>query len=89
MLPTPQLNLHNLNAIRREMNTVYRQVRSGGLGAAEGRGLIWMLAQMGMVAKSALLENRMAEIERLLSDEQSRSQPRLLEIEEIEENEDE
>lgn len=87
MPPTPKrINLNNLAAIRREMNSVYRQVRAGSLDAADGRGLIWMLSQIGAVAKDAILENRMAEVERLLSGGQPQSQPRLLDIEE---NEDE
>jgi len=72
MPPTPKrINLSDLASIRREMNAVYRQVRGGSLDAAEGRGLIWMLSQIGTVTKDALMESRMAEIEMALSGEQS------------------
>ena len=57
--------LDTLNGIIAEATKVYRQVRDGKLEHAEGRSLVWMLAQMrAMVETQALerLEQRLEEL---------------------------
>lgn len=57
--------LDTLNGIIAEATRVYRQVRDGKLDHAEGRSLVWMLAQMrAMVETQALerLEQRLEEL---------------------------
>jgi hypothetical protein len=57
--------LDTLHGIIAEATRVYRQVRDGKLDHAEGRSLVWMLAQMrAMVETQALerLEQRLEEL---------------------------
>lgn len=85
--PTPpKIRLSDLESTRREMAAVYRLMRSGKLDTQDGTRLVYVLGQIGKLIETASLERRIDELERLTAGEQPQSQPRLLEIEE---NEDE
>lgn len=85
--PTPpKIRLSDLESTRREMAVVYRLMRSGELDTQDGTRLVYVLSQIGKLIEAASIESRINELERLAAGEQPQSQPRLLDIEE---NEDE
>lgn len=47
VLATPKVpNLHNLEAVRREMARVYRDMRAGRIASQDGARLVYVLGQM-------------------------------------------
>jgi hypothetical protein len=65
-IPTPPINLHNLDAIRREMGRVYRDMRNRKIDSQDGTRLVYVLSQMAKVHEIAVLEKKLAELERLV-----------------------
>lgn len=69
-VPTPPaissraINLHNLEAIKREMGKVYRNMRQGQIESQDGTRLVYVLSQMAKVHEIAVLEKRLAALER-------------------------
>lgn len=55
-----------------EMQRVYRACRSGELPTQEGSRLMFMLGQIRQAHDSVILEQRVAELERMASDETPR-----------------
>lgn len=62
---TPPINLHDLDAVRREMARVYRDMRTTKIDSQDGTRLIYALAQIGKLHESADLEHRVGELERI------------------------
>jgi len=64
--PTPRrFRLNSLNGVQREMQAVYRLVRTGQMESSEGSKLVYMLAQLGKVTLDSCLEDRVKELENL------------------------
>lgn len=69
LLPLPstkKIDLHNLTAIRREMNSVYRDARNGKIEDAQGTKFIYMLNAIAKVYESEVLEADLREIKNTL-----------------------
>ena len=66
-LPTiKKIDLHSLTAIRREMNSVYRDARKGKIEDSQGTKLIYMLNIIARVYESEVLEADLKEIKSTL-----------------------
>lgn len=64
-LPTPPINLHNLEAVRREMARVYRDMRTRKIDSQDGTRLVYVLSQIAKVHEIEVLEKKVAELEKL------------------------
>ena len=63
---TKKIDLHNLTAIRREMNSVYRDARNGVIEDAQGTKFIYMLNAIAKVYESEVLEADLKQIKNTL-----------------------
>ena len=63
---TKKVDLHNLTAIRREMNSVYRDARNGTIEDAQGTKFIYMLNAIAKVYESEVLEADLKQIKNTL-----------------------
>lgn len=63
VIPTPRLNLNNLEALRREMSRVYRDMRGGKIEAQDGTRLVYVLAELGKMFERCELEARILALE--------------------------
>lgn len=61
--PTPRLNLHDLDAVRREMGKVYRDMKQHRIDCQDGTRLVYVLTQIAKVIELADLERRLAALE--------------------------
>jgi len=59
----PPLNLHDLEAIRREMSRVYRDMRSDRIDTQDGTRLIYALSQIGKLIEATVIEARIEALE--------------------------
>ena len=66
--PTPpaRVDLRNLEAVRREMARVYREMRAGELPPESGTRLVYVLDRIGKLIETAQVEQRLVELERRL-----------------------
>ena len=66
--PTPRakIDLRNLEAVRREMGKVYREMRSGELQPESGTRLVYVLDRIGKLIEVEQIEQRLIELERKL-----------------------
>jgi len=66
--PTPpaRIDLRNLEAVRREMARVYREMRAGELPHECGTRLVYVLDRIGKLIEVAQVEVRLIELERKL-----------------------
>lgn len=62
-LPTPPLNLHNLDAVRREMAKVYRDMRGRRIDSQDGTRLVYVLSQIAKVHEIAVVEKKLEALE--------------------------
>lgn len=62
---TPPINLHDLEAVRREMARVYRDMRGHQIDTQDGTRLIYALSQIGKLHESVELEQRIVLLERI------------------------
>jgi len=63
-LPTPRrINLHNLGAVRREMNSVYRDMRAGKIATQDGARLVYVLGEVRKAIEAEIIEARIAQLE--------------------------
>ena len=67
-VPTPPINLHDLEAVRREMARVYRDMRSMKIDSQDGTRLIYALSQIGKLHEIVLIEQRVVALERLTNE---------------------
>ena len=69
LIPLPtnkKIDLHCLTAIRREMNSVYRDARNGVIEDAQGTKFIYMLNAIAKVYESEVLEANLKQIKNTL-----------------------
>ena len=64
-VPTPPINLHDLEAVRREMARVYRDMRGHQIDTQDGTRLIYALSQIGKLHEAVELEQRITLLERI------------------------
>lgn len=65
--PTPsKIDLRNSHAIRRELASVYRDMRSGKVDAADGTKLAYVLDMIRKCYETSVLENRFEQIEAII-----------------------
>jgi hypothetical protein len=64
--PPPRIDLRNLEAVRREMATVYREMRAGEIRPENGTRLVYVLDRIGKLIEIAQVEARLVELERRL-----------------------
>jgi hypothetical protein len=64
-VPTPPINLHDLEAVRREMARVYRDMRGRKIDSQDGTRLVYVLGQIAKVHEIAVLEKRLIDLEKL------------------------
>jgi hypothetical protein len=62
-LPTPRINLHDMEALRREMGKVYRDMRTGKLVSQDGARLVYVLGEMRKLIEADGLERRIQALE--------------------------
>jgi hypothetical protein len=66
--PTPsKIDLRNCHAIRRELASVYRDMRCGNIEPADGTKLAYVLDQLRKAYETAVLEQRLEDIEKTLN----------------------
>lgn len=63
VLPSPKLNLHDLEAVRREMARVYRDMRGGTIDTQDGTRLVYVLGEMRKLFELLELERRIQALE--------------------------
>ena len=63
---TPPIGLHNVKAVRREIASVYRDMRTGRIDASEGTKLVYVLDKLRDVFKTEELESKLQVIESTL-----------------------
>ena len=63
VIPSPKLNLHDLEAVRREMARVYRDMRGGAIDTQDGTRLVYVLGEMRKLFEIIELELRIQTLE--------------------------
>ena len=67
LLPAPRIpraiNLNNLDAVRREMAKVYRDMRTRTIDSQDGARMIFALSQIGKMFELTQLERRIDALE--------------------------
>lgn len=63
VLPAPRLNLNNLEAVRREMARVYRDMRGSTISTQDGARMVYVLGELRKVFEAVDLEKRIAALE--------------------------
>lgn len=64
VVPTPpKIDLRNSHAIRRELASVYRDMRNGNIDTADGTKLAYVLDMVRKSYETAVLEDRLQQIE--------------------------
>ena len=66
LTPTPPIGLHNVKAVRREMASVYRDMRTGRIDVNEGTKLVYALDRIKEAFKTEELETKLQVIETTL-----------------------
>lgn len=61
-----KIDLRNAHAIRREMASVYRDMRCGNIETQDGTKLAYVLEMLRKTYETAVLEERLEEIERTI-----------------------
>lgn len=70
VLPAPRaVNLHNLEAVRREMARVYRDMRSGAVASQDGARLVYVLGEIRKMFEVCDLEKRIQALEVMNGDD--------------------
>ncbi|CAJ4042680.1 Uncharacterised protein [Burkholderia pseudomallei] len=65
VLPAPRaINLHNLDAVRREMARVYRDMRTNRIDSQDGARFVFALSQIAKMFEMCDLERRIGRLER-------------------------
>lgn len=65
LLPTPPVNLHDIEAVRREMARVYRAMKSRQIDTQDGTRLVYVLTQIAKLHESADLVRRLDRLEEI------------------------
>ena len=61
--PPKATNLHSLDAVRREMARVYRDMRTGKVPSQDGARLVYVLGELRKMFEVCELEKRIAVLE--------------------------
>ncbi len=69
-VPTPPINLHDVEAVRREMARVYRAMKARTIDTQDGTRLVYVLTQIAKLHEIVEIERRIDELERLSSERQ-------------------
>ena len=65
--PTPsKIKLNQLEDVRREMASVYREARAGRMDASEAGRLAYILTGIGKLIEATEIEKRLSQMERKL-----------------------
>ena len=65
--PTPsKIKLNELEDVRREMASVYREARAGRMDASEAGRLAYILTGIGKLIEATEIEKRLSQMERKL-----------------------
>lgn len=67
-VPTPPINLHDLEAVRREMARVYRAMKAKSIDTQDGARLVYVLTQIAKLHEIVEIERRVKELERLTNE---------------------
>ena len=67
-VPTPPINLHDFDAVRREMARVYRDMRTGRIDTQDGTRLVYALSQIAKLHEVVEIERHIVELERLTNE---------------------
>ena len=62
-LPTPRLNLKDLDGVRREMARVYKDMRGGSIPSQDGARLVYVLGELRKMFEACELEKRIEALE--------------------------
>lgn len=61
--PPPKINLHDADAIRRELSAVYRDMRQGRIDPADGTKLAYVLDMIRKAYETGMLAERLEMLE--------------------------
>ncbi|AKM43802.1 hypothetical protein NL30_29005 [Burkholderia contaminans] len=67
VLPAPRVNLHNLDAVRREMAKVYRDMRTNRIDSQDGARFVFVLSQIAKMFELCDLEQRIGRLEQRIN----------------------
>jgi hypothetical protein len=62
-IPLRRISLKTLFQVRREMASVYREMRAGSIESQDGTRYVYVLAQVGKMIEQSELERRVAQLE--------------------------
>ena len=62
-VPMPPINLHDLEAVRREMARVYRAMKAKSLDTQDGTRLVYVLTQIAKLHEIVEIERRIEALE--------------------------
>jgi len=62
-IPTPRLNLNDLDGVRREMAKVYKDMRGGAIPSQDGTRLVYVLGELRKMFEVCELEKRIELLE--------------------------
>ena len=65
VVPTPPINLHDMEAVRREMARVYRDMRGAKIDTQDGTRLVYALTQIAKLHEAVDLVRRLNNLEEL------------------------
>ena len=64
VIPTPKIDLRDAHAIRRELGSVYRDMRSGRITSQDGTRLAYVLDLLRKAHETGLLKDRVTLLEK-------------------------
>lgn len=67
LTPLPKIDLRDAHAIRRELASVYRDMRSGRIASQDGTRLAYVLDQIRKAYETSVLADRLEQLERIIS----------------------
>jgi hypothetical protein len=67
-VPTPPINLHDVEAVRREMARVYRGMKAKTIDTQDGTRLVYVLTQIAKLHELVEIERRMVDLERIANE---------------------
>ena len=67
LTPLPKIDLRDAHAIRRELGSVYRDMRSGRLASQDGTRLAYVLDMLRKAYETAVLADRLEMLERTIN----------------------
>ena len=62
-LPTPRINLNDIDGVRREMARVYKDMRANAIPAQDGARLVYVLGELRKMFELCELEKRLEALE--------------------------